>query len=119
MMLTSCLALLVTVLPVADDSLEARLRPLIDAHKGKDAIAGKHLDTGESFQYHAEDVMPTASLIKFPVMIEAYRQAQAGEVDLNKMVTLRKDDKVPGSGVLTNHFSDGATFPLRDAVRLM
>jgi beta-lactamase class A len=118
-MLTSCLALLVTVLPVGDDSLEARLRPLIDAHKGKVAIAVKHLDTGESFQYHADDVMPTASLIKFPVMIEAYRQAQAGEVDLNKMVTLRKDDKVPGSGVLTNHFSDGATFPLRDAVRLM
>ena len=26
---------------------------------------------------------------------------------------------MPGSGILTAHFSDGATFPLRDAVHLM
>ena len=26
---------------------------------------------------------------------------------------------MPGSGILTDHFSDGATFPLRDAVHLM
>jgi beta-lactamase class A len=35
------------------------------------------------------------------------------------MVTLHDADKVPGSGILTDHFSDGATFSLRDAVRLM
>src|SRR5690242_15737084 len=63
--------------------------------------------------------MPTASLIKFPVMVEAYRQAEGGKLDLGKTLTLKKEDKVPGSGVLTYHFSDGATFPLRDAVRLM
>src|SRR5947209_9755231 len=34
-------------------------------------------------------------------------------------MTLKKEDKVGGSGILTQHFSDGATFPLRDAVRLM
>ncbi len=63
--------------------------------------------------------MPTASLIKFPVMIEAYRQAAAKKVDLDSFITLKKQDKVPGSGVLTYHFSDGVTFRLRDAVRLM
>ena len=46
-------------------------------------------------------------------MIEAYRQAAEKKVDLDKTVTLKKADKVPGSGILTNHFSDGATFPLR------
>src|SRR5947209_17953898 len=34
-------------------------------------------------------------------------------------MTLKKEDKVGGSGILTQHFSDGATFPLRDAVRMM
>ena len=63
--------------------------------------------------------MPTASLIKFPVMIEAYRQAAAKQIDLDAVVVLKKQDKVPGSGVLTYHFTDGATFKLRDAVRLM
>ena len=63
--------------------------------------------------------MPTASLIKLPVMIEAYRQAAAGKIDLDAPVTLREEDKVPGSGILTTQFSAGAQFPLRDAIRLM
>jgi beta-lactamase class A len=101
------------------DSLQARLRPLIDSFKGRVAIAVKHLDTGETFFWHENDPMPTASLIKFPVMIEAYRQSALGQVDLNARVTLRKEGKVPGSGILTYHFSDGTSFPLRDAVHLM
>jgi beta-lactamase class A len=116
--------------PAADDpkspsasspTLESRLMPLIKAHQGKVAVAVKPLANGggESFRYHADQVMPTASLIKFPVMIEAYRQAGAKEVDLDSFITLKKQDKVPGSGVLTYHFSDGVTIRLRDAVRLM
>jgi beta-lactamase class A len=63
--------------------------------------------------------MPTASLIKLPVLVEAYWQKAEGKVDFGKVLTLRKEDKVPGSGVLTKHFSDGATFTVRDAARLM
>jgi beta-lactamase class A len=106
---------------IADDSqtLESRLLPLIRAHKGKVAVAVKHLGTGQSYGYHESEVMPTASLIKLPVMVEAYRQAVAGKVDLNAVVVLKHEDKVPGSGILTSHFSSGARFTLRDAVRLM
>jgi beta-lactamase class A len=100
-------------------SLAGLIEPLIQAHKGKVAVAVKNLRTGESFQYQADQVMPTASLIKFPVMIEAYRQAAAGQINLELMLTLKNEIKVPGSGVLTYHFSPGSTFPLRDAVRLM
>jgi beta-lactamase class A len=100
-------------------TLESKLLPIIRAHKGKVAVAVKHLGTREAYRYHAEDVMPTASLIKLPVMIEAYRQASAKDVDLDASIRLRKEDKVPGSGVLTSHFSDGVTIKLRDAVRLM
>jgi beta-lactamase class A len=103
----------------ADPTLESRLLPLIEAHEGKVAVAVKDLKTGETYLYHADEPMPTASLIKFPVMIEAYRQAAEKEVDLDAKVTLRDSDKVPGSGILTDHFSDGASFPLRDAVHLM
>ncbi len=103
----------------ADDSLEGRLTPLIRAHKGKVAVAVKNLATGESFAYRADEPMPTASLIKFPIMVEAYRQAAEKRVDLDAKVTLTKADKVGGAGILTSHFSDGATFPLVDAVHLM
>ena len=103
----------------AEDTLESRLSPLIQAHKGKVAVAVKNLDSGESFAYHADEPMPTASLIKFPIMIEAYRQAAEKKVDLDATVTLKQADKVPGSGILTTHFSEGASFPLRDLVHLM
>jgi beta-lactamase class A len=101
------------------DSLEAKLQPLIKAHQGDVAIAVKHLDTGATFFHNAETPMPTASLIKLPVMIEVYHQVAEGKLKLTDPVTLRKDDKVPGSGILTEHFSDGLTIPLKDAVRLM
>lgn len=103
----------------AEPTLESKLTPLIQAHKGKVAIAVLGLKSGQSFDYHADDPMPTASLIKFPVMVEAYRQAEARKIDLDRHVTLKKTDKVQGSGILSYHFSDGATFPLRDAVHLM
>lgn len=101
------------------DELASRLTPLIRAHKGKVAVYVKNLDTGETFAHNADEPMPTASLIKLPVMVEALRQAKAGKVDLDAKVTLRKEDKVQGSGILTAHFSDGAVITLRDAMRLM
>ncbi len=100
-------------------SLEDRITPLIKPHRGHVAVAVKHLDFGEQFYLNADEPMPTASLIKFMVMLEVYQQVREGKIKLSDMVVLRKEDMVPGAGVLTYHFSDGATFPLRDAVRLM
>jgi D-alanyl-D-alanine carboxypeptidase (penicillin-binding protein 5/6) len=99
--------------------LEARLKPLIDAHEGTVAVAVRHLESGQGFGYRDAEPMPTASLIKVAVMVEAYRQAEAGSVDLSEPVVLDEDDKVQGSGILTTHFSAGTRMPLRDAIRLM
>lgn len=107
-------------LVAADEpTLEERLAPLAKAHKGKVAIAVKHLTTNQGYTLNGDEVMPTASLIKFPILIEVYWQVEEGKVKLTDMVTLRESDKVPGSGILTYHFSEGATFPLKDCCRLM
>jgi beta-lactamase class A len=120
---SAVLALWLTLCPLClcgeDSTLESRLAPLAKAHKGKVAIAVKHLTTGETYTLSADEVMPTASLIKLAVMAEVYQQAEDGKIKLSDTLTLRTEDKVQGSGILTDHFSDGATFPLRDAVRLM
>src|SRR5262245_4540298 len=104
---------------VAAQTLSARLEPLISAHEGEVAVAVKHLKTGEAYGHKANEPMPTASLIKLPIMVEAYRQAAEGKVSLADPVTFRDEDKTPGSGILSTHFSSGATFSLRDAIRLM
>jgi beta-lactamase class A len=100
--------------PLAD-----RLTALANGHEGKAAIALKHLETGETFALNADEPMPTASLIKFPVMVEAYYQFQEGRARPSDLCLLHQQDKVPGSGILTEHFSPGTTISLRDAIRLM
>jgi beta-lactamase class A len=117
--IVSLILLLPTWVFGGQPSLEERLAPLAKAHHGKVAIAVKHLRTGETYFLNADEPMPTASLIKLAVMIEVYQQAAEGKVKLTDRVTLRQEDMVPGSGVLTNHFSPGLTFPLHDAVSLM
>src|SRR5947199_6099996 len=114
-----CLPLCPLCLCGESSFLESRLTPLARAHKGKVAIAVKHLGSGECYSLNADEPMPTASLIKLAVMIETYQQAAEGRIQLSDHLTLRAEDKVPGSGVLTDHFTPGLTFPLRDAVHLM
>src|SRR5262249_28203584 len=118
-MLASVLLLLAGHGVFAETSLPARLAPLIESHQGKVAVGVKHLASGDSYFFNADEVMPTASLIKVAVLVEAYLQADEGKLSLRDPVTLKKSDKVPGSGILTDHFSEGATLPLRDCVRLM
>ena len=100
-------------------TLKQQLEGRIGDHQGRVAVAVKRLPDGESVFINGDEPMPTASLIKVAVMVEAYRQAEAGRIDLNDNITLREEDKVPGSGVLTKHFSAGARLSLRDAIRLM
>jgi D-alanyl-D-alanine carboxypeptidase (penicillin-binding protein 5/6) len=95
------------------------LGPAIKAHRGDVSVAVKHLKTGETFERNAETPMPTASLIKFPVMIAAYKAVEDGKLSLDEMIEVKKDDMVQGSGVLTSHFSPGTKISLRDAIHLM
>ncbi|MEX0611831.1 MAG: serine hydrolase [Pirellulales bacterium] len=125
-LLTIATAMILTVVPRCDakdsepkKTLETVLAPAIKAHRGDVAVAVKHLKTGESYEHNAEKPMPTASLIKFPVMIAAYDAVEKGKLSLDDMVELKKEDKVPGSGVLTAHFSPGTKISLRDAIHLM
>ncbi len=115
----SILIVTAAIATAAEPSLAERITPLVEAHHGVTTVAVRHLRTGEHFELRADEPMPTASLIKFPVMVEAYRQAAEGQVDLKEMLTLHDADKTPGSGILSTHFSDGASFSLRDAIRLM
>lgn len=102
-----------------DLRLAQALKPLLASHDGTVCVAVKHLSTGASFSHRADELMPTASLIKFPVMVAAYQLAADGKVDLSKLVELKEEDKVPGSGILTLHFSAGSRLSVRDAIRLM
>ncbi len=103
----------------APSKLAAAIQPMIDAHRGVVAIKIKYLKTGETFEHQANRVLPSASMIKLPIMVAAYEAAATGRISLDDRIVLKESDKVPGSGILTPHFSAGAEITLRDATRLM
>jgi D-alanyl-D-alanine carboxypeptidase (penicillin-binding protein 5/6) len=104
---------------ICEAQLGAKLDPLVRSHEGEVAVFVKHLETGETYAHNETMVMPTASLIKFPVLVELYRQVEAGKLKLDQAIPLREEDKVPGSGILTDHFQAGAQIPLETIARLM
>lgn len=77
-----------------------------------------HLDSDLQLHYNADQVFPTASTLKVPILFELFRQADEGKVDLTQRVTLSHDNRVPGSGVLQN--LDECLQPtIRDLAELM
>ena len=101
------------------NSISEAVQPLIKGYEGDVAVAVYHFESDTHWSVRGDVVMPTASLIKLPVMVEAYRQVAAGKVKLDQRIEVKKDDMVQGSGILTSHFSPGTTISLRDAIRLM
>jgi D-alanyl-D-alanine carboxypeptidase (penicillin-binding protein 5/6) len=114
------LVLVCQALPVfSKEPLKALLEPLVESHEGETSLFVRNMATGEEFQWNADEPRPTASLIKLATMVSAYRLVDSGQVDLDSKVTLREDDKVPGAGILTEHFSPGLEISVRDLIRLM
>lgn len=77
-----------------------------------------HLDTELMLAYNADDLYPTASTLKTPLLFELYRQAEAGTIDLTERVTLSHNNRVPGSGILQD-LDEGLQPTIRDLAELM
>lgn len=104
---------------VADRQLADAIKPLLKRHRGEIALAIRNLASGEHYEFNGDIPMPTASLIKFPILATAYRLVDQGKLDLSRSIALKEDEKVPGSGILTQHFSSDIQLPLLDYLRLM
>src|SRR5690242_1409490 len=87
-------------------------------HEGKVALFAKNLKTGQSIALNADTPVQTASVIKLPIMLEAFYQVKVGKVHLDDKITLNKDNQVPGSGVLSA-LQPGLVITLQDAITLM
>ncbi len=98
--------------------LQSDLQKMASAYTGKVAVFAKNLKTGQTVAIDADTPVATASVIKMPIMLEAFYQAKAGKLDLAKRLTVTKDDQVPGSGVLA-YIDPDVELSLKDAITLM
>jgi beta-lactamase class A len=72
----------------------------------------------DEFAVNADEVFPTASIIKVPMLLEFYRQAEKGTLNASEVHSLYNSVKVGGSDVL-QFLSDKTQLTLDDWAKLM
>jgi D-alanyl-D-alanine carboxypeptidase len=99
-------------------AIDHRIQAAIQGFPGSVSLYATNLDTGVSYGLRADAPVPTASTIKLPIMVELFAEAGEGRLDWNQKLVLTDQDKVSGSGVLTE-FSSGDAVPIRALMHLM
>jgi len=78
----------------------------------------KCLETNEEIALNADQQMDTMSVIKIPLMAEAFRQAEAGKFALTDRVTLMEAAKRPGTGTI-QWLDPGVQLTIKDLLTYM
>lgn len=78
----------------------------------------KDFRTGNVVERNAEQAFPSASLIKLPILAAAFQAVDEGKLTLTAPVTLRRQDKRGGSGILKLAYS-GSVFTVRELLEYM
>lgn len=94
------------------------LLPRMTALPGEVSVYGKDLVTDEKWAYEADAPLVAASVIKLPILVEAFRQARDGLLSMDETFSIRPEQKMPSCGALT-YLHDGLTVTLRDLCVLM
>ena len=99
------------------DSLTAylnRLPPTVRVSVALESLA----DSSVRFYHRADERVPSASIIKVPIMVEAMTAAHEGRLDLDEIHILTDSEKVGGAGILQT-FPNRSRISYADLVRFM
>jgi hypothetical protein len=100
------------------DDLEARVTARLDALDAVSSLYARHLPSGREIAVRADRPMNTLSVIKIPVMVQAFLDDRSGRLDLDARRTVRPEDLRRGSGLLQT-FAPGLDPTLRGLVTQM
>lgn len=105
-----------------NDSLTAYLRRLSPATRPVSARVSMAVqllsDSSVLFEHRADERVPSASVIKLPIMLEAMEQVKAGTLDPTEIHILIDAEKTGGDGVLKT-YSHRSRIAYLDLLRLM
>ncbi|MCA1554454.1 MAG: class A beta-lactamase-related serine hydrolase, partial [Chloroflexi bacterium] len=99
-------------------SVPASIRRIAQMFSGMLGVAARDLASAREVLLNADEVFPTASMAKIPILLELYRQHESGKLLLGETLTLRKRGRVGGSGVIV-YMDDALTLNLRNLAVLM
>ncbi|MFN9310423.1 serine hydrolase [Gemmatimonas sp.] len=102
----------------ADSALQSEMLRLLDALPAQSSMHALHVPSGRTVAVRADQPMSTMSVIKIPIMVQAYRDAEAGRLRLDERHTIREEDLRGGSGLL-QRFAVGLAPTMRDLIDQM
>ena len=73
--------------PQTPRMLQDRLYELAASFPGKVGIYVRNVETGETAAVQADDTYPMASTYKVAIMLQVFRQVEAGKISLDERVT--------------------------------
>ena len=86
----------------AVSGLQRRVEVLVAGSDGVVGVAVKDLAGDAEVLVNADDLFPTASVMKVPILVALYREVEACRVDVDRRVLLEPGHVVPGSDVLAD-----------------
>jgi beta-lactamase class A len=86
--------------------------------EGRMGVAVELLERGEHFAHCADEWFPLASVFKVPMLIELFRQRDAGTIDLQHTIKIPAARMSPGGGLL-RHLSPELPLTIHDLAMLM
>ena len=98
--------------------MNERLLAPLKSYPGKVGFYYRNLVTGETHAFSPDLPFVAASVIKLPVMIEAFRQISEGILSPDLPITLRPEDRKPSCGVIS-YLHDNVTLTLMDMITVM
>jgi beta-lactamase class A len=104
--------------PAAPSTLEATVQARLDSLPAQSSFYARDLRTGREVAVRADQPMNTVSVIKLAVMVQAYRDADAGRLRLSERHRIRPEEMRQGSGVL-RMFTPGLEPTYRDLITQM
>jgi beta-lactamase class A len=104
--------------PAVAQTLQADVAKMLDALPARSSIYAKHLPSGKTIEVRADQPMNTLSVIKIAVMIEAFRDVEAGKFNLTERYQIRPEDLRRGSGLIQT-FDVGLQPTYRDLIEQM
>ena len=104
--------------PLHGQTLDTDITRMLDGLKARSSLYAKHLPSGRTIAVRADQPMNTLSVIKLPVMIQVFRDVEAGRLKLTDRYQIRAEDRRRGSGLIQG-FDVGLNPTIRDLVQQM
>lgn len=102
-----------------DSALEARLTTLASELDGTAGIYVRHLGSGRGAMIRADELFPTASVIKVPILGAIFDRIERGELAFDTVITWADSLRYRGDDGLVNQLADSSSLPLSMAALMM